>query len=218
MGRCNTGSQTTSEVRRIEMKDFIKWEVFKYERNISFPVTWNDNNSIKIYINHDHEEIFIKLKYTLTDNQTGNKLEMNYRIEIKSIPSNIGNGNIYFFICPVTRERCKVLYQAYGSNIFKSRKAYENRIYYPTQIASKKGIYRKRSLRVKERINKMQSDRKRQQEYFKGKRTKYSMKLEELQNKAEELDLRNTILLLDDLGIGHRTEYYNRVKQILKMR
>lgn len=62
---------------------------------------------------------------------------ISYDIRIVSIPSNLGKGRMYYFICPFTHKWCKYLYMGYGSPYFKSREAYSHRIYYASQLSSR---------------------------------------------------------------------------------
>lgn len=72
---------------------------------------------------------FITLDYS----QNGESI--NYNVNIVSIPSNLGNGEILYFVCPNTGKRCRKLY--HNSKYFLHREAFRN-LYYEKQIESKK--------------------------------------------------------------------------------
>src|SRR5690606_5372971 len=103
--------------------------------------TWacegQETGNITIISHWSKGERFIRLVYTLTDYSTKDKIKYDYKINLVSVKSNLGKGEILYFECPVTKNRCRILYMAYGSHIWKSRKAYRNRLYYPSQIYSK---------------------------------------------------------------------------------
>ncbi|TAL62566.1 MAG: hypothetical protein EPN85_02415 [Bacteroidetes bacterium] len=47
---------------------------------------------------------YIELYYTC------NSKPVNYRVQLVSIPSNLGKGVVWFFVCPHTGKRCRKLY------------------------------------------------------------------------------------------------------------
>ncbi|MEH6405997.1 MAG: hypothetical protein V7767_01830 [Leeuwenhoekiella sp.] len=59
----------------------------------------------------------------------------NYKVNLVSIPSNIGNGKIWYFLCPETNKRCRNLYSIGG--YFLHRKAFKGAMY-ESQKQSKK--------------------------------------------------------------------------------
>jgi hypothetical protein len=63
---------------------------------------------------------------------------MEYKIYFTSAPSNLGRGKVYYFVCPISNKRARILYKCYGSLYWKHREAYNNRIYYDSQLYSKK--------------------------------------------------------------------------------
>lgn len=72
---------------------------------------------------------FIALDY----NQSGETIK--YDVRIISIPSNLGKGEILYFVCPNTGKHCRKLY--HNSKYFLHREAF-NYLYYEKQIHSKK--------------------------------------------------------------------------------
>lgn len=72
---------------------------------------------------------YITLAYT----QNGESI--NYNVRLISIPSNLGKGEIYYFLCPSTGKRCRKLYC--NSKYFLHREAFRY-FYYDKQIESKK--------------------------------------------------------------------------------
>jgi len=58
---------------------------------------------------------------------------INYKIQLVSINSNLGNGKIWFFICPHTGKRCRKLYLI--DKYFLHKTAYK-KLYYESQTHS----------------------------------------------------------------------------------
>lgn len=62
------------------------------------------------------DEYYIELNYK------SNGTPIKIRIALVTIPANIGNGRIWYFICPTTGKRCRKLYLNNG--IFTHREAF----------------------------------------------------------------------------------------------
>ncbi len=174
MGRQSTGIAKTASVCRIDMRYLTRWGVFKHG-NCSFSMEWNDGSSISLYLTNGQEGHFLTASYSLTD-RLGEVHHLNYRIYIDSIPSNLGRGFVYYFLCPNTGKRCRILYRAYGSHIFRARTSYPYRLYYPEQAESKKYRLFDKKASAEDKLKNLTEGRKRKQDYFMGKRTKYSLR------------------------------------------
>lgn len=135
MGRPYTGAATCEGAQRIEMSKLLKIGLLKRGEENTSIFTWGNNTKIGIRAIWLGQEKFLEMRYIISSG----KGEKEYRrfISIESVPSNLGKGEVLYFICPITRKRCRVLYRAYGSEIWKSREAYQNRLYYKSQISSK---------------------------------------------------------------------------------
>lgn len=72
--------------------------------------------------------------YVILDYKYNDK-PVRYTIQLTTIKSNLGKGLIWYFVCPITNKRCRILYQLQGR--FLHREAFSNAMYY-TQIRSKK--------------------------------------------------------------------------------
>ena len=62
----------------------------------------------------------------------------NYKVEIISKPSNLGKGEVLYFVCPSTKQQCRKLHLQCG--YFLHRTAFQN-LMYSKQIESKKFRY-----------------------------------------------------------------------------
>lgn len=176
MGRISTGIEKTASVCRIDMRDLTRWGVLKHN-SYSFSMEWTDGSSIWLEVNSSEEGKYIVAEYKLTDFK-GDSYNIKYTISLDRIPSNLGRGYIYYFICPKTGKRCRVLYRAYGSHTFRARESYPYRLYYPIQTESKKYRMFERIHSMKAKLDRLNEGRKRKQDYFRGKRTKKSLRRE----------------------------------------
>lgn len=98
---------------------------------------FSNGSSIQFESNLGIPEPYIRLTYKNTNTYSGEVTNQDYKIYLITIPSNLGKGNILYFLCPVTGRRCRIFYKCYGSLIWKSRLAYHHRIYYHSQVCSK---------------------------------------------------------------------------------
>lgn len=185
MGRYTTGYISTGQAMRIELNYLFKKGYIKKNCHISGSLSWNNGNSINIETIYTNEEKYILLKYTNTSWE-GEKKHIETKIQLFAIPSNLGKGEVLYFICPQSGRLCRILYKCYGSLIFKCRRAYSIRIYYSTQMQSKHFYYNEKYFQVEKMLNKLESERR--SYYYKGKPTKRLNKIIKLQQDLESLD------------------------------
>lgn len=88
---------------------------------ISWSINSNKTGSISIAVNTFADKPYMELNYTC------NEKSINYKVQLLSVPSNIGKGVVWFFICPHTGKRCRKLYLA--GTYFLHREAFTNCMY-----------------------------------------------------------------------------------------
>lgn len=187
MGRNSTGAVTTAEVCKLELKLLLRDKMLQKDCHYAGSLTWTNGSSCTFESKYDKEEKYVRLKYTLTEFGSGKKLEYDYKIQLTTLPSNLGKGEVLYFLCPQTRTPCRVLYRAYGSHIYTSRQAYPNRIYYPLQVSSKRSIYNDRYWRLENILQPLY--KMRDTGTYKGKRTKRFVRISILREKQRMADL-----------------------------
>lgn len=193
MGRYSTGAQTVNAIQRLEVSDLNRYGYFDFIKAKRYghhaqTMKWNNGGSIGIETHNTKEGCFLVLDYTVTDQSTGERTSIKYKVQIELIPSNLGKGYLLYFICPVSFRRCRILYRAYGSLHFKAREAYNYRLYYEIQTSSKKYLIINKKIAAEKRLEKMVIAKKRNQTTFKGKPTKYSLKMNKLSLQVERLE------------------------------
>jgi hypothetical protein len=187
MSRKAIGSIIEDEIQRIELSYLLKHNFLKKGIKTSATLSWTNNDSIKIICRYTSEEISIELLYHNTYKFSGNVSNHNYKIYLNEVPSNLGNGNVLYFSCPITGRNCKILYRCYGSLIFKSRYAYQKRIYYRSQVACKKDYANTMYWKYKETILPKLEERIKKKHY-RGKPTKAQKDYENALYKKREYD------------------------------
>ena len=140
MGRSSTGAYTTQQSRKIDLRWMLKNGYLKENTHSSGQMNWTCGSTAGIEAINTKDKKYIRLNYTVTDIH-GVKTDYNYKIEIVTIPSNLGKGEVLYFVCPKSGKRAKVLYSAYGHHKYIHREWYLERyglrLYYNSQISSK---------------------------------------------------------------------------------
>jgi len=185
MGRDRTGT-TTAETCRIELSYLLKRELLQKGTVTLSSLNWTNGSSIRIECHYTNEEQYIRLLYTLTS-WNGEKSELDYKIQLTFVPSNLGKGKVPYFVCPVSGNRCRILYKAYGSPIWKSRGAYNHTIFYASQTSSKLSKMNDKYWKLDKEIIAIYKDN-RYQTHYKGKPTRRYKRYLRLLEEQEKVD------------------------------
>ena len=122
-----------NEALQIHISKLKGWGYLDPEQIKSGTLNWSRNGnptgSISIQVNTHSEQPYIELDYKYRDEPR------NYKVYLTSTPSNLNRGEIWYFICPQTKKRCRKLYSIGG--YFLHREAF-NGCMYETQTQSKK--------------------------------------------------------------------------------
>lgn len=186
MGR-NRSSITTKEVKRIDLGYLLRNKFIEKGKTKFFTLSWTNDNNISVFSKYTKEEQFIKLSYTNSDYWTNEKTEHDYKIQIALVPSNLGKGYVPYLVCPVSGLRCRILYKAYGSEIWKARKAYKKTIFYESQTSSKYSRYNDEYWRLEKEIKRLRNQ-KRWQTHYKRKETRRYKRYKRLLQRQREAD------------------------------
>ncbi len=121
------------EVKQLSITDLKKLKYLTKKAHIKGVVSWKRNGTetgcISLETNINDTNGTLHLKYTC------NGTDYDYKVRLVTIQSNIGNGLIWYFICPFTAKRCRKLYLL--SERFIHRSALSSGMY-TTQTHSKK--------------------------------------------------------------------------------
>ena len=101
MGRKTTYAISTGEAQRLEINQLIKQRYFIKGRKVSGQISWNNGNCIGYEAEFTILNQVISLDY-YNINSSGERTILKYKIQLTSIPSNLGKGQIWYFICPFT--------------------------------------------------------------------------------------------------------------------
>lgn len=122
--------------KQLSVTDLKRWKYLESDTIKKGFVTYTsfDYQSFKISILVDTElnNPFLEIGYTL--NETYNK----YRVYFQLVPSNLGKGFVWYFVCPRSGKRCRKLY--FINSLFVHRNA------------NKTGVYQTQTLGTKDKI------------------------------------------------------------------
>lgn len=89
--------------------------------------------SISIWVSTLAPQSYIDFSYSIKQRK------YDYKINLVALPSNLGKGKVWFFVCPITNQRCRKLYFRQG--YFCHREAFKGGMY-SCQIKDKTiGLY-----------------------------------------------------------------------------
>ena len=192
MGRFSTGIATTNSICRVDLNYLLKNGFIVKDKRLVGSLNWHTEHNpnmgkIQIETLYTDKEAWIRLYYTLTELSTGVKTNYDYKVYLEAVKSNLGKGEILYMICPVSGKRCKILYRAYGSHIWKSREAYTHRIYYSCQAVSKFEYANNRYWTIEDKQEK--APRFRNQTHYKGQPTKRYIRGLQVDVKKQRFDI-----------------------------
>ncbi|TKK65429.1 hypothetical protein FC093_20170 [Ilyomonas limi] len=195
MGRPSTGAWTVYESLRIDMPYLLKKGYIKKGSQLYFSLNWCDQRDnptgsitcISSYLNTP-ENMYLELIYTLKSRSDGTKTDYRYKVYLCEVDSNLGKGKVLYFLCPQSGKKCRILYKAYDSPIFKSRESYNNRLYYDCQQSSKLNKYNDNYWRIDKHLNAIKKEACNGKRTYKGILTKKAQRYKKLSLKQWEMD------------------------------
>lgn len=172
------------EVKTVSISFLTKHRYLKLNQWQSGTITWSSNGnktgSISIQVNTHSEQPYIELDYKYRDEPR------NYKVYLTSTPSNLNRGEIWYFICPQTKKRCRKLYSIGG--YFLHREAF-NGCMYESQTQSKKYRQLDKTLGAYFKSDNLYSElyKKNFKKTYAGKPTKKYLRIMEQIQKAESI-------------------------------
>jgi hypothetical protein len=132
MAKYSTYPTLFDEVLQISISKLRELKYLEHNQIKSGTLQWSRNGKeiAKISILVNANAGYIELDYNY------NEEPRKYKIDLVSLPSNLGKGKVWYFLCPQTKKRCRVLYLVGG--YFLHREAFKGCMY-EKQTKSKKG-------------------------------------------------------------------------------
>ena len=193
MPKPSTYPFTYEDCKSIEIKLLKKNKYLLPNEINKSTVRWHLNEEttgrLQMVVNTQTDEPYMELIYKL------NEENIQYKVQLHTEKSNLGKGNVWYFICPFTNKRCRKLYLVH--KYFAYRNRYKG-VFYEKQILSKSnrkslGLFRKID-QINEAIEETKSKHFRR--YYKKVKTKRLNKLRRIINqKIDIIELNNMKLL-----------------------
>ena len=125
MAKAPTYPTLYDEVLKVNISKLKEWGYLNPDQTRKGIITWstdrNQTGSISIRVSTQREQPYIELDYKYMDKPRI------YKVHLVSMPSNLGNGLIWYFLCPQTKKRCRTLYCIEG--YFLHREAHQACMY-----------------------------------------------------------------------------------------
>jgi hypothetical protein len=185
MGRHATGHWTTNDARELNLSRLMESDLFRPGCNTTVHWTWRRGKKqtagIELSVCYSDAVPYLRLRYSMV--RQGVATHLDYNIQLRAKPSNLGAGQVFYFVCPASDRLCRKLYLAYDSHVFKCRQAYQTRLYYPLQKSSKMQRWNDRCHHLEAKIKEMQKGRA--AFHYAGKLTKRALRLGRLYQKHD---------------------------------
>lgn len=189
MPRHSTFPTTYEERRSFSISDLRKLDYLTPESWKSGILSWSRNGiprgSISISV-CTYGSPYLQLSYALDKTK-----EVEYKVDMIKVPSNLGKGHVWYFRCPYTQMLCRKLYSIDG--YFMHREAIKG--YYEKQIQSKKYRELERLYGPIYVANKTfeETTKKYFKRWYKGQPTKRYRKILAIQAKAQGISEKDLI-------------------------
>lgn len=170
MGRNTTGCTYTSDALRLELSQLIKGGLIQQGKKIEGTISWTNGSKVSIKACYTASESYIELNYVLYNRETNTSNKQSYRVYLTAVKSNLGQGEVLYFICPVSRKRCRILYKSHSSIQFQHRATHQQSVYYPSQCHSKYNYWNERYWQTQKELEQLEESSYRRT--YKGKPTR----------------------------------------------
>lgn len=113
------------EVLQINIADLKKWGYLTPNRIQAGSINWKRHgkvsSSVGLKSNTVVDDPYVELSYSYSGQNRA------YYVKFVHLPSNLGKGKIWYFLCPSTQKRCRKLYFIGG--YFLHREAFSEGMY-----------------------------------------------------------------------------------------
>lgn len=186
MGRWSNYPDIIEETKCLSIKELKGYGYLQKGRQVSGVISWTSGSSIRV---STYSELRMDLSYKLSRSSE----EVKYSVRLILRPSNLGKGEILFFVCPKTLEACRKLYLPSGQKYFLSRKAFP-KFYYDSQLANKRLRVFDKMFRYERKVEEV--CKKGFRPYYKGQKTRKQKMIEAYQNRGfTSSDVRDLAML-----------------------
>ena len=181
MGRPYTGADYTTNAYQLQVGDLRRRGVIVRGKTVRATMSWPDGGpTLDMESTWTDREQSLSLSFRLGEET------WTQRIAIQTAPSPL-QGELLYFLCPRSGKRCRKLFRAYHSHGFYHRTAFGYRLYYPQQASSTYKRADRQLLAAERKLATLQA--KRRTSTYLGQPTRRAVRIAELQEEAERLEV-----------------------------
>lgn len=179
MGRHSNYPTLIDDLRTLRAGPFKPY--LKEPGYYSVTTKWSDGASISGFLSVQNDTASLNISYIVDRAK-----KYNYTLGLTAIPSNLGIGQIWYFICPITDKKAKKLYMI--NEVFMHREALLEG-FYSSQIQSKKLRVRRKPYKYFDLINELES--KGFTPYYNGLPTR---RYKKIKNELSQINLKELVV------------------------
>ena len=181
MGRPYTGADYTTNAYQLQVGDLRRRGVIVRGKTVRATMSWPDGGpTLDMESTWTDREQSLSLSFRLGEET------WTQRIAIQTAPSPL-QGELLYFLCPRSGKRCRKLFRAYHSHGFYHRTAFGYRLYSPQQASSTYKRADRQLLAAERKLATLQA--KRRTSTYLGQPTRRAVRIAELQEEAERLEV-----------------------------
>lgn len=184
MGRDSTGAPIVEGTMRISISYFLQKGYIRKGYIAKGILQWTGGGNVLAESHYSDREKYIRLTYT--SKGQGYTQNHDYKIRLVAKPSNLGKGDVLYFVCPESNRLCRTLFFSSRTRTFVCRQAYPRRLFYRSQLSSKLSKANDQFWSIKRILEDLA---KRKETFaYNGKRTRYALRVERLLEKQRVAD------------------------------
>jgi len=185
MGRRYTGADYTTTAYQLDAGHLRRSGVVVPGKVVRSTMTWPDGAQLHVESTWTEQEQSLSLQARM-EGGYGEEQTWTQRIELRTFPSNLGQGELLSFVCPRSGKGARKLYRAYYSTGFYHREAFFRRVYYPLQASSWMKLPDRRYLATERKLEKLQAMRR--TSTYRGQLTRRAGRIAKLREDLDQLE------------------------------
>jgi hypothetical protein len=183
MGRKLSETSIIEESQELDLSVLCRQGTIQKNRTISGTIALTDCYSINFISSYTAGEKYFRVVHITNSNGVGETSNYDYKIELLTIPSNLCQGEILYFVCPITGRRARILYWSDENNSWQSRFAFDHGLYYKSQLSLKSDYHEDRYRHLKKQLQELNQQVKKA--HYRGQPTRLQLRINNLESRKE---------------------------------
>jgi hypothetical protein len=196
------GVYIKEELLKLDLSMLLMHGVIRKNKRTSGLIALTGISDINYMSVYNQEEKYIKLIYDNSKDHLIGNYHYDQMIELTTVQSNLGKGEVIYFICPVTKQKARILFWNPDDNLWESRFAFEYGFYYKSQLCNKLSYHEDMYWSFEEQL--LRLNHLSQKEHYKGKPTRLKQRINNLESKKSSHEF---LMLISYLQLCHIIEY-----------